>query len=120
MRKSTIYLALTACGIIALAMVLLLHPMFGVSQRGSIRTEAKVLVQRLGLTDLCIFTEARYTRHLSQADLHSAFQSHPMAFEHFPSGSLTLPPLRFRKSDLRSATDTHRQTQTYEKVKNKQ
>ena len=47
---------------------------------------------RLGLTDVCLFTEARYTRHLSQADLHSPFQDHPGAFEHFPSGSLAGPP----------------------------
>jgi hypothetical protein len=50
------------------------------------------LVAQLGLTDLCLFTEARYTRHPSQADLHSAFQDHPMGFEHFPSGSLLPPP----------------------------
>ena len=46
---------------------------------------------RLGLVDLALFTEARYTRHPVQADLHSAFQDHPLALEHFPSGSL-LPP----------------------------
>ena len=50
------------------------------------------LVAQLGLTDLCLFTEARYTRHPSQADLQSAFQDHPLAFEHFPSGSLMPPP----------------------------
>lgn len=50
-----------------------------------------VLVQRLGLTDLALFSEARYTRHPSQADLHSAFQDHPAAFEHFPSGSFVKP-----------------------------
>lgn len=54
------------------------------------------LVAELGLTDLALFTEARYTRHLSQADLHSAFQDHPMALEHFPSGSLVLPPAHLR------------------------
>lgn len=52
---------------------------------------------RLGLTDLCLFTEARYTRHPSQADLHSPFQDHPAAFEHFPSGSLVAPPLTLAK-----------------------
>jgi hypothetical protein len=46
------------------------------------------LVADLGLTDLALFTEARYTRHPSQADLHSAFQDHPLALDHFPSGSL--------------------------------
>jgi len=50
------------------------------------------LVGQLGLTDLALFTEARYTRHPSQADLHSAFQDHPMSLEHFPSGSLVSPP----------------------------
>ncbi|MBU1427149.1 MAG: hypothetical protein KKH12_14545 [Gammaproteobacteria bacterium] len=50
------------------------------------------IVAQLGLTDLCLFTEARYTRHPSQADLQSAFQDHPLAFEHFPSGSLLPPP----------------------------
>ena len=52
--------------------------------------------QRLGLTDLCLFPEARYTRHLSQADLHSAFQDHPSAREHFPSGALVPPPPQLR------------------------
>jgi hypothetical protein len=52
----------------------------------------QALAQRLGLTDLALFTEARYTRHPSQADLHSAFQDHPLALEHFPSGSLIVPP----------------------------
>ncbi|MBL3589469.1 MAG: hypothetical protein JMN24_06715 [gamma proteobacterium endosymbiont of Lamellibrachia anaximandri] len=52
------------------------------------------LVAELGLTDLALFTEARYTRHPSQSDLHSAFQDHPMALEHFPSGSLIFPPQR--------------------------
>jgi hypothetical protein len=53
--------------------------------------DRQTLVARLMLTDLALFTEARYTRHPSQADLHSAFQEHPFAFDHFPSGSLLLP-----------------------------
>jgi hypothetical protein len=52
------------------------------------------LVGDLQLTDLALFTEARYTRHLSQSDLHAAFQDHPSALEHFPSGSLVPPPRR--------------------------
>lgn len=49
------------------------------------------LVARLGLTDPVLFTEARYTRHPTQADLQSALQDHPVALEHFPSGSLVPP-----------------------------
>lgn len=50
------------------------------------------LVARLELTDLCLFTEARYTRHPSQADAFAPFQDHPRAIEHFPSGSLAAAP----------------------------
>lgn len=49
-----------------------------------------------GLTDLALFTEARYTRHLSQADAHAAFQDHPGALEHFPTGALLPPPAHLR------------------------
>lgn len=51
-----------------------------------------VLVGHLDLTDFALFTEARYTRHPSQADLHSPFQDHPLALEHFPTGSLVPAP----------------------------
>ena len=69
-------------------------------RQNQIKSEATLmanaeLVGRLKLTDLSLFTEARYTRHPSMADLHSAFQDHPLALDHFPSGSLVTPP-RFR------------------------
>jgi hypothetical protein len=62
------------------------------AESASVLNENAQLVSQLGLTDLCLFTEARYTRHPSQADLHSAFQDHPLGLEHFPSGSLLPPP----------------------------
>jgi hypothetical protein len=52
----------------------------------------EALVRRLDLTDPCLFTDARYTRHLSQADRFSAFQDHPRALEHLPSGALVARP----------------------------
>ena len=55
------------------------------------------LVRNLGLADLCLFTEASYTRHLSLSDFHTAFQDSPMALEHFPSGSLVIHPPAARK-----------------------
>jgi len=61
------------------------------------------MVGRLELTDLCLFTEARYTRHPSQADLHSAFQDHPVALEHFPAGSMGRTPSGLRR--LHAALD---------------
>jgi hypothetical protein len=53
---------------------------------------AAAMVRRLGLTDLALFTEARYTRHPSQADRFAPFQDHPGALEHFPTGSVVAPP----------------------------
>jgi hypothetical protein len=50
------------------------------------------MARRLGLTDLSLFTDARYARHPSQADRFAPFQDHPTSLEHFPSGSLVLPP----------------------------
>ena len=49
-------------------------------------------VKALGLTDLCLFTDAAYTRHLALTDLHAPFQEHPLCLEHFPAGSLAGPP----------------------------
>ena len=59
---------------------------------GPNEAERSRLVAQLRLTDLALFTEARYTRHPSQADVHSPFQDHPLALEHFPTGSLIAPP----------------------------
>ncbi len=61
-----------------------------------LRQKAQV-VKNLGLTDLCLSTEARYTRHPSQADWHTALQSHPLALDHFPSGSIIGPPATLQK-----------------------
>lgn len=54
--------------------------------------QKKALVHRLTLTDPAIWTEARYTRHPSQADLFSPFQDAPASFDHFPAGSIIAPP----------------------------
>ncbi len=61
------------------------------------------LVKALHLTDLALFTEARYTRHLSQADAFAAFQDGPVALEHFPAGSLVMPNRTFPPSGFADA-----------------
>lgn len=79
-----------------LLLILLILSAVDASIRGNMRVDKLNLmrqqVSELELTDLSLFTEARYTRHLTQADLHTALQDHPFAFEHFPSGSLVTPP----------------------------
>jgi len=98
MRKSDVFLSVMMVGI-ALAILMFFH----VSREQKVLTaslrEKAALVKRLALTDLCLFTEASYTRHLSQADLSTPFQDAPTALEHFPSGSLTVPPAGLRRTN---------------------
>lgn len=68
------------------------HVLWSQHEAAGLRTKHAALVRELELTDLCLFTDARYTRHPSMADLHSAFQDHPLAMDHFPSGSIMGPP----------------------------
>jgi hypothetical protein len=91
-------MALTLAGIGALVIGLMFAHAYLQRQADlpSIETVAGV-VANLELTDLALFTEARYTRNLSQADLHSAFQDHPVALEHFPTGSIAGPPAGLRR-----------------------
>ena len=51
-----------------------------------------IATSALGLTDLCVATEARYTRHPAVSDFVVPFMDHPMAIEHFPTGSFWAPP----------------------------
>ena len=92
MRNSSLFFLGISCEAILLGL-LLLHASFSENARQSVLEQKAALVKNLRLTDLCLFTEARYTRHLSQADLNTAFQDHPLSLEHFPSGSFTLPYL---------------------------
>jgi hypothetical protein len=77
--------------------LLMVHAALGGKRHMHVIRENAAMVEALGLTDLCMFTEARYTRHPAVADLNTAFQDHPASLEHFPSGSLIGPPGHLRK-----------------------
>ncbi len=91
MIKSKLFIAF----IVLEGMLLLGFYLHGNGFQLSARTaglEAKrALVTSLGLTDLALWTEARYTRHPSQTDFFSAFQDFPGSPDHFPAGSLISP-----------------------------
>ena len=91
MRKSTIFIT---CLLASLPFALLPLPQAGrnAAASGQAIATCRREVARLQLTDLALFTEARYTRNLSLADRFAPFQDHPFALEHFPSGSLASPP----------------------------
>ena len=95
MRKSTVFLSFLALNLAALLAI-------AADAAHSLRDAAPALAMRRGLvkhfslTDLALFTEARYTRHPAMADLNTPFQDYPMSLEHFPSGSLVGPPPHVR------------------------
>lgn len=94
LRKSNLALSLLAllgAGFVAT----LLYSAYVTQGDETRHSASKTVVHQLGLSDLALFTEARYTRHPSQADLHTAFQDHPVSLDHFPSGSLIAPPSSF-------------------------
>lgn len=91
MRRSTLFGAAIGVNILLLTL-LVLHA--GYRQSADIPSFVRKaeLVRRLELSDLCLFTEASYTRHLALADLYTPFQEYPLSIEHFPSGALVAPP----------------------------
>ena len=106
MNRSLFFCCFILAGILLLS--LLLRNGFKAIDSASSETipAKRQLVKQLGLTDLSIWSEARYTRHPSQADLFTAFQDYPGAFDHFPAGSIIGPgkpqrntSLQFRKKD---------------------
>lgn len=95
MRKSSIFLSSVAI-VILLFCAILIHAAWMQSKGLETMLSKRMMVEALKITDLCLFTDARYIRHLSQTDLHAPFQDHPGALEHFPSGSLIGAPQRLR------------------------
>lgn len=89
-RNSSKYFIFSGLNIL-LVLLLALHAASVRVKASPAEKENAELARRLKLTDICLFTEARYTRHPAMADNHAAFQEHPSAFDHFPSGSLLMP-----------------------------
>jgi len=82
-----------------LAMVdsgLYLHHRSQVARASAEAGMRRVTVAGLGLSDLSLATEARYTRHPAVSDLVVPFMDHPGAIEHFPTGSFWAPPSVWR------------------------
>lgn len=104
MRPSARFLALLAAEA-ALACALATHAALARRAAAPAEERTREVVRRFQLTDLALFNEARYTRHLSQADRHAAFQDHPGSLEHFPSGTLAAPPLRRRAGPGRAPAE---------------
>ena len=87
MRRSSVFLLITALNLT----LFLLMPLHSRRQSHGEAKPQSAQLRSLQVTDLCLATEARYTRHPAMADRHAPFQEHPLALEHFPTGSMILP-----------------------------
>ena len=94
LTKSRLFLIITTAQILVLVgLIIHFQKIRGVRVAEELPLQRE-LVKQLELTDLAIWTEARYTRHPSQADFFSAFQDGPASLEHFPAGSVVGAPER--------------------------
>lgn len=101
MRRSSVFFIQIAISFIILCLILI-YSRISIKDRENEISLKKEIVKTLGITDICLFTEARYTRHPSMADLNTPFQDYPLSLEHFPSGSLIGPPGHVKKPNFKS------------------
>ncbi|AOY59306.1 MULTISPECIES: hypothetical protein [Desulfococcus] len=97
MRGSTGYALLTVIGMAVMFFLLCIHPLFHRANVERARALRRAMVADLGITDLCLFTEAPYTRNPAVTDGHAPFQNHPLALEHMPSGIFIRPSHRLSR-----------------------
>jgi hypothetical protein len=91
LRKAHVFLILAAaCSFLVLGLYVR-SELEIIRSAPALRQQAE-LMRALRLTDLCLSTDARYTRNPSQADLFTPFQDYPASIEHFPTGSVIPPP----------------------------
>lgn len=90
--KYKVIACIIAVEVTALALLLITSSLSAKKMQPQIAANQQ-LAKGLMLTDLSLWTETRYTRHPSQADLFTPFQDAPSAIEHFPAGSIVVPPM---------------------------
>jgi hypothetical protein len=98
-RKSDFFLLYVLANVCVLALFFAFGH-YRVKSNMAFLSEKADMVRSAGLTDLCLFTEARYTRNLSLADRNTPFQDYPFSLDFFPSGTIVEPPAHLRSHEL--------------------
>lgn len=93
MRPSILFLSVCTLLIVLNAVSILASRHFYSTQEKDL--QLSLVVSAFHLTDPCISTEARYTRHPSISDEIVPVMDHPGAIEHFPTGSFWTPPQKW-------------------------
>lgn len=90
--RPALFFCILLCLLLALDGALFLDGLSRRKAQGAALARLEVATSGLGLTDLAVATEARYTRHPAVSDAVAPFMDHPGAIEHFPTGAFWLPP----------------------------
>ncbi len=77
--------------LIVIFTILVLHSRAVVSNEQRLVEEAEI-VRLLHLTDMCVTTESRHTRHIALPEPAAAFQDIPGFLDHFPTSTFFWPP----------------------------
>ncbi len=93
MRPALVF-SILLCLLLTVNGVLVIDNLLRGHEEKASRARLETLTRGLGLTDLAVATEARYTRHPAVSDMMAPFMDHPGAIEHFPTGTFWLPPPR--------------------------
>jgi len=93
MRPALVF-SLLLCLLLALDGALFLDGLSRRKAQDATLAQLEIATSGLGLTDLAVATEARYTRHPAISDPVAPFMDHPGAIEHFPTGAFWLPSSR--------------------------
>ncbi|MFA7383905.1 MAG: hypothetical protein WC001_10695 [Desulfurivibrionaceae bacterium] len=94
MMRPALVFALLLCLLLVLDGALFIDGLVRRKAENATLAQLAVATSVLGLTDLAVATEARYTRHPAVSDPLAPFMDHPGAIEHFPTGAFWLPPSR--------------------------
>ena len=97
-RNADLFAGFLALGVLLIGLMLADAAVSRRLDEGVVR-QRRAIVNTLTLTDLCLSTETRSTRHPGLADRHTPFQDHPLALDRFPSGSLMVLPPHLRPGE---------------------
>ncbi|MCC5945438.1 MAG: hypothetical protein JJT94_10930 [Bernardetiaceae bacterium] len=88
MNLKPTYITLTAiCLLFLMVMMAPIYSRWKQNERIEFYQKQRHLAQTLLLSDFCLSTESRHTRHLNNSELIGAFQDFPAYHDHFPSSS---------------------------------
>lgn len=97
--KTTRFFLIFTVAQLVILIVMFVFPWQG--QRQTNYAQKKAVLQKFSLTDYCLSTESRHTRHINFPELIAPFQDLAGFHDHFPSSSFFKPQRSRLKTQVR-------------------